>query len=317
MEPDEMEAIVRRLENRLRVSWRAMIRGVKDSNSLRDIERRIVSGDLGNLISSGDLAAQHFATEVQAGFVHAGQKVARVVASTSQRAAVFRFDFTDAEAVAWMRAQVANLVNPLAAEQNAVAMRVLQLGRGRGASNREIAEEIRNSMGLNVAQVEQVARYRLVLQRGDYRTALSYQNADGRYDAALRRLAVEGAFLGPERIDAMVERYRDSWGRTRANTVALTTAQRATNAGVSEALDQAVEQGYTTGVRRVWHTRGDHRVRDSHSFMSGQERPMNRAFRSGDGNLLMYPGDSSAPPEDVVNCRCVVELRLARPRSMA
>jgi hypothetical protein len=56
---------------------------------------------------------------------------------------------------------------------------------------------------------------------------------------------------------------------------------------------------------RDWFTMKDERVRQSHAAMEGQCKPMGEAFRSGLGNLLMYPHDPSAPLADTANCRCV------------
>ncbi len=48
--------------------------------------------------------------------------------------------------------------------------------------------------------------------------------------------------------------------------------------------------------------------RDTHMEMDGQEVPYDEPFRSPSGALLMYPGDNSAPPEEVINCQCWMEV---------
>jgi hypothetical protein len=304
VDPDEMDAMVRRLELKLLSGYSSMVRGIKDDNSLHELAQRLANGDLGNLIMNVDAEARAFATELQQGFVAAGQRAARAIDSTTDRP--FRFDIAGQDSVGWMR-RMSSDMNRIIEEQQAVARRVAQLTLGRGGSFLDAAEEIRASIGLNVAQVDQVARYRQALEGGDYRRAQSYKLADGRYDDMLDRLLDSGAFLGPERIDAMVARYRDNWVRSRGETIALTEAQHAVHEGVKQAIDQAGARGMLVGVKRIWRARGDHRVRRSHRFMSGQVRDAFQAFLSGNGNHLMYPGDPAAPPEDVVNCRCVVE----------
>jgi uncharacterized protein with gpF-like domain len=62
---------------------------------------------------------------------------------------------------------------------------------------------------------------------------------------------------------------------------------------------------------QTWNTAGDERVRESHADMEGQQVPLGQPFVSGLGNDLMYPGDPSAPAEDVINCRCVVTRELS------
>lgn len=57
-----------------------------------------------------------------------------------------------------------------------------------------------------------------------------------------------------------------------------------------------------------WNTMEDDRVRDSHDETEGQVRPFGEPFETGDGNLLMFPGDPDGPPEDTENCRCFLTL---------
>jgi len=45
--------------------------------------------------------------------------------------------------------------------------------------------------------------------------------------------------------------------------------------------------------------------------MHNQVRGYREAFESGAGNLLMYPGDPNAPPEDRIQCRCAVATRIS------
>ena len=59
-------------------------------------------------------------------------------------------------------------------------------------------------------------------------------------------------------------------------------------------------------TKLMWITMGDHRVRDAHKSLHGQVRPLGKPFVSGLGNELKYPGDPSAPVEEIVNCRCRV-----------
>jgi hypothetical protein len=49
--------------------------------------------------------------------------------------------------------------------------------------------------------------------------------------------------------------------------------------------------------------------------MDGQQQPWGKPFESGLGNALMYPGDGSAPAEDVIQCRCVLTRELVAPLS--
>ena len=48
--------------------------------------------------------------------------------------------------------------------------------------------------------------------------------------------------------------------------------------------------------------------RDSHMDMDGQVVRLDEHFISPTGAALMYPGDNSAPPEEVINCQCYMEV---------
>ena len=55
---------------------------------------------------------------------------------------------------------------------------------------------------------------------------------------------------------------------------------------------------------KMWDAIIDDRVRDSHAAMDGQIRRLDEHFITGAGHLIMYPGDTSAPIEEWINCRC-------------
>jgi hypothetical protein len=305
-----MEALVTRLENKLRSGWRAMVRSVKDENSLADLAAKIATDDISALIGGLDEAAVHFTADIGGGYVQAAQRAAREIDAIVDPA--FRFNIADPDSAEWMRQASENVVGPLVEEQQDVARRVVYYGRQRGLSPAEIAEEVRDSIGLNAAQVDQIERYRAVLERGDYARARTYELRDARYDSSLARASATDAPLGEERVDSMVGRYRSAWVARRADDVALTEAQNAANAGVMESYWQAVEAGFVDAsqIECVWITRHDPHVRRSHRFMHGQVRAFGDPFISGDGNELRYPGDEDAPAADTVNCRCILIVRI-------
>lgn len=62
---------------------------------------------------------------------------------------------------------------------------------------------------------------------------------------------------------------------------------------------------------KMWVSRRDNRVRDTHVGADAQVVPVGEPFTVG-GSSMMYPGDRSAPPEETVNCRCIV-IGIAKP----
>ena len=53
-------------------------------------------------------------------------------------------------------------------------------------------------------------------------------------------------------------------------------------------------------IMRVWMATKDDRTRNSHKEIDGEKRPVGKAFSNG----CMFPGDPSARPAEVYNCRC-------------
>jgi hypothetical protein len=299
---DAFDALVRRLENRLRSSWVRGMRDARSANRSATLASRVGQNDVAALLVDLEPALRTFAAEVSAGYVHAGARAARRIQETAGRA--FALDQSDPDAVRWMRDTASRVVRPVVEEQQAVARRVFQHGTARGLSPARIAEDVRASIGLTVAQVDQVERYRVLLERGDFRNALRYRLSDGRSDAALRRALSDGRLLGTERVDAMVRRYRDNWLRHRADTLALELATAATAAGELEAYAQAFDADVIdeADVTKEWVDRGDDRVRNSHRHVAGPI-PVWQDFLVG-GHRARYPGDPRLPASERAGCRC-------------
>ena len=84
---------------------------------------------------------------------------------------------------------------------------------------------------------------------------------------------------------------------------ARTATTGAQNAGRMETMHRA--QGMGISIRKQWLATLDNRTRDSHRHLDGKEADVDEPFRSGYGDI-MYPGDPSAHPGDVYNCRCTM-----------
>lgn len=90
---------------------------------------------------------------------------------------------------------------------------------------------------------------------------------------------------------------------SKMNLFARTAVTGAQNAGRIERLHEAEEMGIK--VRKKWLSAHDARVRDAHADLDGVEVDVDEPFHNDLGDI-MYPGDPSADPANVYNCRCTL-----------
>lgn len=95
----------------------------------------------------------------------------------------------------------------------------------------------------------------------------------------------------------IVDRNRNAAIRT-----ARTLVTGAENRGRYDRYQEYEDDGLV--VHKIWIATPDGRTRAWHLDMDGQEVPVDEPFIDGHGNELEYPGDESAEPETVYNCRC-------------
>ncbi len=117
------------------------------------------------------------------------------------------------------------------------------------------------------------------------------------------RDVVEEAFTeGLSEADT-ARRIRNKVGRDfsqwKAARIARTEAAAASNMGTHEAARSADVE-----TVKEWFSAEDSRVRPDHAAVHGQIREMEEPFNVVDSSL-MYPGDPSGPPGQIINCRCV------------
>jgi hypothetical protein len=199
-------------------------------------------------------------------------------------------------------------------QQRRAVRRALRGALLRGVGTRAAARAFRDAIGLTEAQVAAVNRYRELLLDGS-REALSQLLRDRRSDTRVERAAARGVPLGQSEIDRLVARYLERHRQHRAEVIARTEILRTQSLSRHEAMRQTLAQiGMKPGeVWRTWNSTKDERVRDTHAAMDGQTvRGMNTRFNSPSGAKLLYPGDPAAPPEETINCRCVITFKLPR-----
>lgn len=224
------------------------------------------------------------------------------------------FDRTNDRAIRYLRANRMDLIREIGNDVRGAVREALVAGTTRGLNPRDQARQFRSAIGLTARQERAVQNYRRLLEQGSAE-ALQRELRDRRFDRRVLR-AVEGVGgfdpLSADEIDRMEDRYRARYIKYRAEVIGRTEALRAVHAGTEEMMQQAIDSGKIQPgqLERQWNTSIDGRERDSHRAMDQQTRGMGEPFRSGDGFSLMFPGDPNAPPEETVQCRCVLTTRV-------
>jgi hypothetical protein len=134
---------------------------------------------------------------------------------------------------------------------------------------------------------------------------LSAQAGDAISDFALDKLRRIVANSNAEglTVEQTAERVRDEFTHLAPNEARLLARTQLTQIINEGAIRAAQALARTKTVYKTWNTVGDNRVRAAHATTGGQTVPVNQPFSVG-GFLMMYPGDFSAPPHLVYNCRC-------------
>jgi Phage Mu protein F like protein len=112
-----------------------------------------------------------------------------------------------------------------------------------------------------------------------------------------------------ERIGGILAESGSEMWRNRARVIARTEAIGAFNAGRHAGfLSYAAQVGGRWD--KVWLATHDHRTRPTHARETGadgQRVPLTVPFTVG-GAAMMYPGDPTGPPQEVIQCRCSILL---------
>lgn len=101
--------------------------------------------------------------------------------------------------------------------------------------------------------------------------------------------------------DLLKQKFRDKITEGKADTIARTEYRSAYNYGQNNAIEQLTEKGIK--IIRVWRTSGSN-TRETHQI-DGEEAEVGEQFSNG----LLYPMEDGAPPEEVINCDCYIEIR--------
>ena len=90
----------------------------------------------------------------------------------------------------------------------------------------------------------------------------------------------------------------------RAQRVSRTISTAAANGGKLEGWKQSeIAKG------KKWRSSAGTRTRKTHRKANGQVVDLDQPFKVGNSKL-MYPGDPAGSPEEIIHCRCTMQLVL-------
>jgi hypothetical protein len=101
--------------------------------------------------------------------------------------------------------------------------------------------------------------------------------------------------------DVLTYTGSENWD-SRARTIAQTECNRHWNGSIL-AHGLLVERQDGTPMSKTWVTQMDGKERTEHKAANNQTRPLGQPYNVG-GEAMLFPGDPTAPPELVINCRC-------------
>jgi len=117
---------------------------------------------------------------------------------------------------------------------------------------------------------------------------------------------ITSGILQGESIKHLADRLQTNipnMNRTSAIRAARTAVTGAQNAGRLDSYFRAEEMGIK--LKKRWLSTLDNRTRHAHALLDGQTQPNDKPFHSILGDI-MFPGDPSATPANIYNCRCTL-----------
>lgn len=169
----------------------------------------------------------------------------------------------------------------------------------------ELTKKIGSDVGFNTYNTESVAK--LVTKKPDVLPKWKiHEKKDYVWNYNKAKNAVTQGIIQGEGIEQITDRLVNSLctqNEDKMRMFARTAITGAQNAGRIEQMHDAEELGIK--LKKRWVATLDSRTRDLHQRLDGQEVPIDEPFKIDDYEIN-FPGDPSAEPEMVYNCRCTM-----------
>lgn len=309
-EQERVETVLTNYSGFVREQFMLFVRSVRDPEVLGRVEAALASGNLDDAYSIIDSYVVRLGNAIVSMVPEVGRAEAEALAvqgGLARMGVAISFNPADPAVVGAMQRNRLEFIRDFGQDQRLAVNQALTEAARAGEGPVAAARRFRDSIGLTSYQQGMVDRYRQLLETNS-RQALDRDLRDRRYDAAFENAIAGDFYLPPERINVMVGRYRERLLQLRAETIARTESGRVAETTRNISVEQAIMRaGVDRGLAvKQWKSTRDRRTRDSHAAMDGQARLFDDAFDSPRGATLMYPHDSDAPAEEVINCRCTV-----------
>lgn len=295
LSPEELKTLAEKYERRMSSAY---LSGVRDHIPEETLMMLIAAGNIEAIVA-------HYSSvtlDLSGIYTDAFKSGASAVVDYSGKQGLnMTFDYVNERVQDILTESRLRLTRNLSASQREVVAAALRESTLAGRNPREVAREIRSTIGLSPRQLEASRRYRSLLERGSTE-ALRRELRDKRFDRTVAR-ATRGAIIPQATVDKMVAAYQRKALKYRSELIARTESKAALQQGLAEAVRQS-----NGALGKKWVSAFLPTTRDHHADMHGQVVGAEGMFVSGRGNLLSYPGDPAAPASERANCVCVATV---------
>ncbi|HEV7436868.1 MAG TPA: phage minor head protein [Pseudorhizobium sp.] len=327
------EELLSTYEPRLAAAFREGVEAIKSAIVLQRVIDRLERGDLNGAIEAMMLEPEAFSAldlalqeAFNAGGINAVGELPTVRDPEGAKV-VFRFGVRNLEAEAILRDLSSSMVTHITDDQRQGVRYALEQGLQRGANPRQTALDVVGRVnrvtgkreggviGLTQRQIEYIERARQNLLSGDpdlMKRYLDLTTRDKRFDRTILAAIRDGKALKAEDVQRIISRLNDNNLRLRGEMVARTETMMALGSARDNAIRQQINAGKIEArdVVKIWRSAGDSRVRHTHRALNNTAVPIDGVFISQSGAALRYPGDPSAPINEISGCRCHVTYKV-------
>lgn len=313
---ERLEFISSRFERGLSDALLQAFALIKKEVTLKKVEQALLTGGISRALALLTNMEKVITVAVREKLVDAAIQGGRIMPSLLPKNAVaptFSFNVLDPRTVLELNNHSVNLVKEISHATRQAVVQNIEAGLVAGNNPIKIARGFRNTIGLTRTQEQAVRNYEAGIRAGD-QSALNYALRDKRFDNTVKRVIENRTVIPEAKIVKMVDRFRARNIKYRADMIGRTESLRAVSMGEYNSLLQAQENDeLTVELRRFWSAAMDERTRFSHAGMPEINKKgvrIDEPFRSAKGNLLRFPRDPSAPPGEVICCRCVIRYEV-------